>query len=136
VVDGNYVDVNSDQVTGKVGWKGLIEADGQGNLAFAASDSSPFEPAGSFQMEDDCTLEMSLELSSGESESVDVTWNFRGVLVNGGNAVIGIESDPGSVATLGLSKILLLETAANVKIGAALPRGTARCRGLSAVLHR
>jgi hypothetical protein len=102
-VAGDLVDVDSNQVTGKIAWSGLIESDGQGNLAYAADASAPFEGAGTFQMEDDCIIDISLELTSGESESGTGVSNFRGVLVNGGKAVIGIESDPGTVVTLRLT---------------------------------
>jgi hypothetical protein len=101
-VSGDVVDVDSDQVSGRIDWSGFVEADGEGNVAYAADPSSRFEPAGSFQMDDDCTLQISLELASGEGESGAAVWNFRGVLVNGGKAVVGIESDPGTVATLRL----------------------------------
>jgi hypothetical protein len=102
-VAGDVVDVDSNQVTGKVSWGGLIEADGQGSLAYAPGASSPFEDAGTFQMQDDCILNITLELSSGEGESGNTVWNFRGVLVNGGKTVLGIQSDPGTVVTLRLS---------------------------------
>jgi hypothetical protein len=93
-ISGNTIDVDTNHVTGRISQSGLIEADGQGNLAYAPNASSPFQSAGTFDVEDDCFVQIELELPSGDG------WNFRAMLLNEGHDLLGIESDPGNAATV------------------------------------
>jgi hypothetical protein len=98
-VSGNNVDVDTRQVSDHFTVSGLIEADGQGNLLYSPRPATPFQPAGTYEMEDDCIVQIEVELPS---DGYTTGWHFRAILVNGGHDALGIESDPGTVATLRL----------------------------------
>ncbi|MBV9746321.1 MAG: hypothetical protein JO099_21405 [Acidobacteriia bacterium] len=99
-VSGSSIDVDTNKITGTLSQSGQIEADGQGNVSFIASPSSAAQHAGTFEIGDDCFVQLALQLSTGNDT---VQWKFRAVVVNGGRELIGIESDPGTVATLRLT---------------------------------
>ncbi len=99
-VSGDAIDVDTNRITGPISRSGFIEADGQGNLSYASGASLPLAPAGTYEIEDDCTAQLSLELPSGDGNTTN--WNFRAVVVNDGRELIGIPSDPGPVATMRL----------------------------------
>jgi hypothetical protein len=97
-VSGDAIDVDTNRITGHISQSGLIEADGQGNLSYASGPSLPPSPAGTYEIEDDCTAQLSVELPSGDGSTSNS--NFRAVVVDDGRQLIGIASDPGPVATL------------------------------------
>lgn len=102
---GDRIDVDTNRITGHISQGGLVEADGQGGLSYAPDPSAPFQNAGTYEMEDDCIVQFGLDLPA-EGGHTD-HWRFRAVLVGGygitSPAVYGIESDPGTVATVRLT---------------------------------
>jgi hypothetical protein len=102
---GDRIDVDTNRKIGSISQGGLIEVDGQGGLSYAANPSAPFQSAGTYEMEDDCIIQFGLDLPADSGNTAH--WQFRAVLVGGNGigppAVYGIESDPGTVATVRLT---------------------------------
>jgi hypothetical protein len=102
---GDRIDVDTNRVIGSISQGGLVEADGQGGLSYAPNPSAPLQNAGTYEMEDDCIVQFGLDLPADDGHTDH--WHFRSVLVGGDGigpaAVYGIESDPGTVATVRLT---------------------------------
>ena len=97
---GDEIDVDTNRISGKVKYTGLVKANGAGELSYSPGVSAPFQHAGSYEVEDDCFVKIELNLPPQDNTAA---WNFRAIVVNGGHDLLGIESDPGMVATLRLS---------------------------------
>jgi hypothetical protein len=98
---GRTVDPNTGVDSGRVSVRGVVIADGARNLSF---DSGPDEPAlgaGNYEVADDCFVTLVLELPASEHKTA--TMHFRGILVDDGREVLGIQTDPGTVVALRLT---------------------------------
>jgi hypothetical protein len=98
-LSGQDIDIDSGRTTGSVTTNGLMEADGNGNLSYAPDRSAPFRNAGTFESEDDCFVQLTWQLPGETKDS-----SFRGILVDGGRQLLGIQSDPGPVVDLRMVK--------------------------------
>jgi hypothetical protein len=91
---GASIDVGTALESGRVSFSGLLIADGAGRLWFAASADEPPLFAGTYDVKEDCFVEFSLELAAGGKEKAAM--HFRGILVENGREVLGIQTDPGT----------------------------------------
>ena len=97
---GHTVDVNTALDSGGVSFTGLLIADGSGNLSFASGpDESPVN-VGTYDVLDDCLVEIVLQLPPDEHEPAAI--HFRAILVEDGREALGIQTDPGTTVTLRL----------------------------------
>jgi len=97
---GRTVDVNTAVDSGRVSVRGVLIADGAGNLYF---DSGPDEPAlgvGSYEVQDDCFVKLVMELPADGNQAASM--HFRAIVVDNGREVLGIQTDPGTVVALRL----------------------------------
>jgi hypothetical protein len=99
-VSGNTFNVDTGLLSGTIGVRGLLTADGAGNVAFSPTTQFPTAPAGTYEFEDGCVVHLALELAAGDNETA--LMNFRAVLDNGGREVIGIQTDPGTTVSIRL----------------------------------
>jgi hypothetical protein len=99
-LSGSTIDVDSGQVSGPVAAKGLIEADGSSGIAFSSDSSAAPVKEGGFEMQDDCWVQLRMQLPAGGNETASQT--FRAVLANSGKELLGIQTDPGTAVTIHL----------------------------------
>lgn len=99
-VSGRTVDVNTAVDSGRVSFWGLLGADGSGNLSLASGPDEPAVVAGTYDVLDDCFVELVLQLPPGEHETAAL--HFRAILVENGREVLGIQTDPGTIVALRL----------------------------------
>ena len=97
---GSTVDVNTAVDSDRVSLRGVLIADGARNLSFASGPDEPALAAGSYEVLDDCFVELVLELPGDEHQAA--ARHFRAILVNNGREVLGIQTDPGTVVALRL----------------------------------
>ena len=97
---GRNVDVNTAIDSGRVSFSGLLIADGTGNLFFASGPDDPPLAQGTYDVLDDCFVELVLQLPQGERETAAI--HFRAILVEDGREVLGIQTDPGTIVALRL----------------------------------
>jgi len=97
---GSTVDLGTAVESLRVSLDGLLIADGAGGLSFAAGPDEPAPVAGTYDVQHDCFVELSLELAAGEKHKVAM--HFRAILVERGREVIGIQTDPGTTVSLRL----------------------------------
>jgi hypothetical protein len=97
---GNTFDVDTGSISGAIAVRGLLTADGAGNVAFSPATQFAPAPVGTYEFEEGCLVHLAMELAAGDNETA--LMNFRGVLVNGGREVIGIQTDPGTTVSLHL----------------------------------
>ena len=72
--------------------EGTVSADGAGNLLF---NSPAGKTTGSYELDSDCVVE--IELGVPQDDSADLL-KLRGVLVDQGNLLLAVESDPAGIA--------------------------------------
>ncbi len=97
---GRTVDVETGVESGSVSFENLLMADGAGNLSFAEGFQEPALAEGIYKVRDDCFVELVLKLPADGNEGASV--HFRAILVENGDEVLGIETDPGTIVTLRL----------------------------------
>jgi hypothetical protein len=97
---GRTVDVNSGVDSGLVSLEGVVIADGAATLSLNSGPGQPVVAAGSYEVESDCFMTLVLEMPVGEHKTA--TMHFRGILVDDGQEVLGIQSDPGTVVVVRL----------------------------------
>ena len=96
---GSTVEINTAAENGHVSTSGLLIADGAGGLSFSPGPDQPPLGAGTYDVQDDCFVEIALELPERDTTA---TMHFRAILVENGRAVMGIQTDPGSIVGLRL----------------------------------
>lgn len=94
---GRSVDVYTAADSGTIFFKGLLIADGAGNLSFAQGPDDPAVAAGTYKQQDGCFVELVLKLPN---ETAPL--RFRAIVVENGREVQGIETDPGTTVALRL----------------------------------
>ena len=99
-LSGKQIDVNTAQVSGEVSASGVIENNG-GQLSLMLSPDSASPGSGTLEVEDDCFVQLHLSLPLDGDQAVDR--NFRGILVNGGDELLGLATDPGTAISLRLT---------------------------------
>ena len=99
-VSGRTVDVNTAADSGRVSLQGVLIADGARNLSFASGPDEPALAVGSYEVLDDCFVNLVLELPGDEHQAA--ARHFRAILVDNGREVLGIQTDPGTVVALRL----------------------------------
>ncbi len=99
-VSGSTVDVKTAVESGRVSLKGVLIADGAGRLSLASVPDEPALTVGSYAVQDDCFVNLALELPAGEHKTA--TMHFRAIEVDNGREVLGIQTDPGTVVALRL----------------------------------
>jgi len=97
---GRTVDVNTAVDSGRVSFGGLLISDGSGNLSFASGPDEPEVAAGTYDVLDDCFVELVLQLPPGEHETAAI--HFRAILAENGREVLGIQTDPGTIVAIRL----------------------------------
>lgn len=97
---GRTVDVNTAVDSGRVSLRGVLLADGARSLSFAFGPDEPALAAGSYEVANDCFVELVLELPADEHQAA--ARHFRAILVDNGREVLGIQTDPGTVVALRL----------------------------------
>jgi len=100
VVTGRTVDVDTGTDSGKISFQDLLIADGAGNLSFDEGADEPSPTAGTYNVGDDCFVELVLKLRADAKEMAPL--HFRAIVVENGSEVQGIETDPGTVVALRL----------------------------------
>jgi hypothetical protein len=98
-VSGRTVDVGTAVETGRISFSGVLIADGAGGLTFPSGSKEPPVTAGTYNVQDDCFVELDLKLASGNET---VATHFRTILVERGRKVVGIQTDSGSLVVLRL----------------------------------
>ena len=97
---GSTVDVNRAVDSGRVSLRGVLIADGARNLSFASRPDESALVVGSYEVLDDCFVNLVLELPADEHQAAAM--HFRAILVDNGREVLGIQTDPGTVVALRL----------------------------------
>jgi len=97
---GRTVDVSTAVDSGRISVRGVLIADGARNLSFASGPDEPALAAGSYEVLDDCFVELVVELPGDEHQAA--ARHFRAILVDNGREVLGIQTDPGTVVALRL----------------------------------
>ena len=97
---GRNVDVNTAVDSGGLSFSGLLIADGTGNLSFASGPDEPPVTAGTYDVLDNCFVELVLQLTSDEHEPAAI--HFRAILVENGREALGIQTDPGRIVAMRL----------------------------------
>ncbi len=99
-LSGKQINVDTAQVSGEVSASGVMENNGgQLNLKLSPDSSSPW--SGTLEVEDDCFVQFHLNLPVEGDRTADM--NFRGILVDGGNELLGMANDPGTAISLTLT---------------------------------
>jgi hypothetical protein len=96
---GSTIDVDTALESGRISLSGLLTADGGGRLSFATGPGAALI-AGSYEVEDDCFVELALGLIGGGNEPAAM--HFRAILVGQGSEAFGIQTDPGTAVALRL----------------------------------
>ena len=91
-VSGSTVDVNTALGSGRVSVRGVLIADGAGNLSFSSGPDESPRAAGSYEVADECFVMLVLELPAEEHQAAVI--HFRAILVERGREVMGIQTDP------------------------------------------
>ena len=97
---GRTVDVNTAVDSGRVSVRGVVIADGTGNLYFASGPDEPALGVGSYEVQDDCFVKLVMELPADGNQAAAM--HFRAIVVDNGREVLGIQTDPGTVVALRL----------------------------------
>ena len=97
---GRTVDIDTAVDYGRVSFSGLLMADGSGNLSFASGPDEPAAVAGTYDVLDDCFVELVLPLPPSGHETATI--HFRAIVVENGREVLGIQTDPGTIVALRL----------------------------------
>jgi hypothetical protein len=100
-ISGDTVQLGTGIAGGKVTGSGTLEADGSSSVKATPDPNSWAVTGGTFQIEDGCFVHLELEGPAADSRSTQV--NFRGVLVNGGKGLLGIQTDPGTAVSIRLT---------------------------------
>ena len=98
-ISGATIDINTAAESGRVSFTGLLIADGAGALSLATRSDVPAVTAGTYDVHDDCFVELTLDLRVGSKME---TMHFRAIVVEKGREVIAIQTDPGTVVALRL----------------------------------
>lgn len=99
-VSGNQINVDTAQVSGEVSASGLMENNG-GQLTLTPSPDSASPGNGTAELGGDCFVQLHLNLPLEGDRTVEM--NFRGILVNGGNELLGMATDSGTAIGLRLT---------------------------------
>jgi hypothetical protein len=97
---GRTVDVDTAVDSGPISLRGVLIADGAGNLSAASGPDEPAQAAGMYEVAEDCFVNLALELPADEHQAAAM--HFRAILVDNGREVLGIQTDPGTVVALRL----------------------------------
>jgi hypothetical protein len=100
-LSGNSVDVYSGRAFGRVSFAGSVEADGAGGLSFTTGTDAPTVKAGTYEFQDGCFVQLTVPPVGGSRAS---EMHFRGILVDDGRTLLGMQTDPGAVVSLRLSR--------------------------------
>jgi hypothetical protein len=100
-LSGNSVDVSSGRAFGRVSFAGVVEADGAGGLSFATGTDEPTVKAGAYEFQDGCFVQLTVPPVGGSRAS---EMHFRGILVDDGRTLFAMQTDPGTVVSLRLSR--------------------------------
>lgn len=100
-LSGNSVDVYSGRAFGRVTFAGSVQADGAGGISFTTGRGAPTVKAGSYDFEDGCFVHVTVPPVGGNRTN---EMHFRGILVDDGRTLFGMQTDPGAVVTLRLSR--------------------------------
>ncbi len=82
-----------------VSFSSSVVADGGGGVSLEEPDK-PARVAGTYEVEDDCFVKLTLELPLDGTAAV---MHFRAILAAGGREALGIQSDPGKTVSLRLT---------------------------------
>jgi hypothetical protein len=99
IISGATLDIDTAVESGRVSFTGLLIADGAGGLSFATRPNLPTLTAGTYDVHDDCFMELALELRIGSKTEA---MHFRAIVVEKGREVLAIQTDPGTVVALRL----------------------------------
>ena len=80
--------------------EGVLETDESGDFTLIPPAGSNTTGSGSFVMEDGCFVHLELALSTNGVNQPTMT--FRGILVDSGSQIFGIETDPGAAVIVKL----------------------------------
>jgi hypothetical protein len=100
-LSGNSVDVQSGRAFGRVSFAGSVEADGAGGLSFTTGADAPTVKAGTYEFQDGCFVQLTVPPVGGSKAS---EMHFRGILVDDGRTLFAMQTDPGAVVSLRLSR--------------------------------
>lgn len=100
-LSGNTIDVDSGRAFGRVSFSGAMEADGAGGLSFVTGAGAPGVKAGSYQFVDGCFVSVTVPPVGG-NKTADM--HFRGILVDDGGTLLAMQTDPGTVVSLRLTR--------------------------------
>ena len=96
---GSKVDIDTAVESDRISLSGLLTADGTGGLSFTSGSDEPVLTAGSYEVQDDCFADFTLELPERGAEKA--TRHFRAIVVEKSRA-LGIQTDPGATVALQL----------------------------------
>lgn len=99
-ITGRSVDVATALESGPVSFSGLLVVDGAGRLTSAAGPDGPPLVSGMYRVNGDCFVEGVLEVAPGGKKAGAM--HFRGIVVEQGRVILGIQTDPGTAVTLRL----------------------------------
>ena len=97
---GDAVDVDTALESGQVSLSGLLAADGAGRVSLSAGPDQPWLVAGIYQVRDDCSVEIVLELAPGGKKPGGI--HFQGIIAGHGREILGIQTDPGTAVAFRL----------------------------------
>lgn len=98
LISGSTTPMQAGEQAGAVSVQGVAENRGDGALVLT-SDS--VTTAGKFQVGEDCFVQLELELPQPEGNRA--TMKFRGILVSGGQQILGMQTDPGTAVAITLT---------------------------------
>ena len=99
-ISGKRIDVGTAQVSGSFSARGVMERRG-GQLTLTVDDDSAKPATGTVQVDGDCFVHLELSFPSSSADRLEM--NFRGILVDNGNGLLGMATDPGSALSLRLT---------------------------------
>ena len=93
-MSGFRIALETGRPAGTVSASGLMAPDQNGKLKMTPDRDSLAITDGTFEVKDECFVHLKLEPPE---------MNFRGILVNGGKELLGIQTDPGTAVILKLT---------------------------------
>lgn len=97
---GQRIDVNTGQVDGSVSASGSLNRHGN-QVTLTPAGQPDLRTTGDFAVDSDCFVDLDLTVPDQAGGTFEM--KFRGILVNGGNELLGMATDPGTAVSLRLT---------------------------------
>jgi hypothetical protein len=93
-LSGSSFPMAAGEVSSTVALKGVMAADVNGNFKLTLQSEAPVTADVTVNVESDCTMQLEFMVPV-ESGGTGTSMKLRGILVNGGNEILAIQTDPG-----------------------------------------